>query len=304
LTAEDNVGNISDDTVTGPVTVDLEVPLVGNINCPSGTAELSFEVSWSATDPGSGLRSSDPYSVSYKVDDGGWQDWITGTSAEMATFGPDSPVTVEYEHLYCFLMRAVDKAGNVQYTPGNDCTHVSEDYVHPMQKVFLPIIMAPDPNWGFELGDFTRWQHGGELPQSVLEGTPHSGQYSARLGKPGYPCNDGVPIGSAWLRRSITVPSSGSPILSFWYRIYTQDQNPSVPWEYDYFAVNINASEVFTDSNTTQTSDCTMYDLGWKEGTVSLIPYTGQTIDITFYNYNRPDADFNTYTYVDDVSVQ
>jgi hypothetical protein len=307
LTAEDNAGNISDDTVTGPVVVDLEAPQVNNVNCPSATGQLSFPVSWSATDPGSGLGSTDPYSVSYKVDGDPWQSWITATSATMATFGPTSPVTVEYEQTYCFHMRAVDKAGNVESTSGSDCTVVSETL--KLEQVFLPIIMAPDQNWGFELGNFTYWQHGGQLAQSVSTAMPHSGSYSALLGSPSYACNYGVPVGSAWLRRSVTVPSSGSPTLSFWYRIYTQDKNTGLSDQYDLFAVYINGSQlVVKDANISDPYGCSMTppykNLGWKPVNFSLDAYKGQTIEITFYNYNRPDRYYNTYTYVDDVSVQ
>jgi hypothetical protein len=302
LTAEDNVGNISDDAVTGPVVVDLEPPQAV-VDCPPSTTEESFTVNWSATtDLGAGLRSTDPYSVSYQVDGGEWQDWIIATSAVTAIFGPDSPVTVEYGHTYCFRLRAVDKAGNVTYTNGDDCTVALDP---GLQKVFLPVLMVPDPNWDFETGDFASWDHGGQLPQSVSTAMPYCGNYSALLGKPGYPCNNGVPIGSAWMSRSVEVPSSGSPFLSFWYRIYTQDRNPSEPWKYDYFAVSINGNEVFKDSNTDLPTDCTTYDLGWREGIVYLGTYTaGQIIEITFYNYNRYDNNYNTYTYVDCVSVQ
>jgi len=241
--------------------------------------------------------------VWYNVDSGGWQSWITATSATMATFGPTSPVTVAYEHTYCFRMRAVDKAGNVQYTSGSDCTEVSE--IYKSGQVFLPIIMAPDQNWGFELGHFTYWQHGGQLAQSVSTAMPYSGSYSALLGSPSYACS-GVPVGSAWLRRSVTVPSGGSPTLRFWYRIYTQDKNSTLGDIYDLFAVYINGSDlVVKDANTTQPEGCaTTHILDWEQVVFPLDAYKGQTIEITFYNYNRPDKWFNTYTYIDDVSVQ
>jgi hypothetical protein len=307
LTAEDNAGNISDDAVTEePVVVDIEYPQV-DVDCPTDTGDFSFVVDWSATtDQGpSGLRSTDPYSVSYRVDGGDWQDWITATSAVTATFGPDSPVTVEYSHTYCFRMRAVDKAGNVAYTDGGACTEVSEAYGPAVEKVFLPLVIAPDPNWGFELGNFTNWQHGGQLARSVSKAKPHSGSYSALLGSSGYSCS-GVPIGNAWLRRSLIVPSSGSPTLSFWYRIYTQDKNSALSDQYDLFAVYVNGSvEVVRDANTTDSYGCgTLNDLGWKQVNFSLDAYKGQTIQITFYVYNRPDKWYNTYVYVDDVSVQ
>jgi hypothetical protein len=306
LTAEDNAGNISDDAATGPVVVDTQAPQ-GSIDCPEGTAEFSFVVDWSATiDQGdAGLRSSDPYSVSYKVDDGEWQDWFTATSAVTATFGPDSPVPVEYEHTYCFHMRAVDKAGNVSEWVEN-CTETIRPEI---KKIFLPIIMVPDPNWGFETGDFTSWEHGGELAQSVSTAVPHSDNYSALLGNPGYKCSGGVPLGSAWLRRTVKVPSSGSPTLSFWYRIVTQDKTSTATLDlYDLFEVRINGSRVFTDANFTVDPDwktCPItYNSEWKPVVVPLDAYKGQIIQITFYNYNRPDKWYNTYTYLDDVSVE
>jgi hypothetical protein len=202
-------------------------------------------------------------------------------------------------------MRAVDKAGNVQYTSGSDCTEVSEIYKKSGQ-VFLPIIMAPDPNWGFELGNFTHWQHGGQLARSVSTAVPYSGSYSALLGSPSYACNNGVPVGSAWLRRTVMVPSGGSPTLSFWYRIYTQDKNSDLGDVYDLFAVYINDSDlVVKDANATEPEGCsTTHILDWEQMVFPLDAYKGQTIEITFYNYNRPDKWFNTYTYIDDVSVQ
>ena len=281
---------------------DTEPPTV-DVDCPALTSEPSFLVSWNGSSdppPASGLKHFD---VQYKIGSGGqWQDWHTNTLLTQDTFGPTSPVIMEDDRTYYFRVRAEDNVSNEQYTDGEDAT----TYRSGVKKVFLPILMAPDPNWGFETGDFTSWQHGGQLAQSVSTAEHHSGNYSALLGSPSYPCN-GVPVGSAWLRRSVTVPSSGSPILRFWYKIHTQDYNPSEPWQYDYFAVKINGSEVLTDSNTIWPADqnnCTTYKFDWTSGVVSLDAYKGQTIEITFYNHNRPDKFYNTYTYIDDVSVQ
>ena len=204
-------------------------------------------------------------------------------------------------------LRAEDNVSNESsYTTGEDCT----TYSSGIKRVFLPILIAPEPNWGFETGDFTNWEHGGQLAQSVSTAMPYSGNYSALLGDPGYDCND-VPVGSAWLRRKVTVPSSGSPTLSFRYRIYTQDRNSTLSDQYDLFAVYINDSIlVVKDANTTYPFGCsTTHDLKWKPVSFPLNAYKGQLIQITFYNYNRAPSGnypekFNTYTYVDDVSVQ
>jgi hypothetical protein len=279
---------------------DTEPPMV-DVTCPDVSSDPSWSVSWSGSDypPASGLKHFD---VQYKVESGDWQDWHTNTLLTQDTFGPNSPVIVEDDHTYYFLMQAVDNVSNEQSTNGEDAT----TYHSGIKKVFLPIIMAPDPNWGFETGDFTNWEHGGVLHTAVTTDEHHSGSYSALLGDPGWDCWLGVPVGSAWLRRNVTVPSSGSPTLSFWYRIYTQDKNSALSDQYDLFALYINGKLVFKNANSTKDAICpgTPYDLDWQHGIVSLNSYKGQTIQIAFYNYNRPDKWYNTYTYVDDVSVQ
>jgi hypothetical protein len=298
VTVYDLLGNAADETFY--YYRDVTPPIV-DVTCPAVSPDPSWSVSWdSSSDPPPNASGLKHFDVQYKVESGVWQDWHTDTLLTQDTFGPTSPIVVQDNTTYCFKVRAEDNVSSESlYTTGEDCT----TYQSGIKRVFLPILIAPDPNWGFETGDFTSWQHGGQLAQSVSTVMPHSGNYSALLGNPDYACYKGVPIGSAWLRRNITVPSSGSPILRFWYRIYTQDQNPSEPWQNDYFAVDINGSEVFKDSNITQYADCTTYDLKWREGIVPLGAYTGQ-IEITFYNYNRPDFHYNTYTYVDDVSVE
>jgi hypothetical protein len=279
------------------------VPPTVTVNCPALTSQPSWDVSWNGQDP-SPASGVNHYDVRYKEgSDGPWQDWHTDTSLTEDTFGPDSPVPVQDGQTYYFQVWAEDNVSNEQY---GEC---ATTYYSGVKKVFLPLVMRP-LCWGFETGDFAGWQHGGELAQSVSTAMPHSGSYSALLGRTNYPC-DNVPVGSAWMSRTLTVPSSGSPTLSFWYRIYTQDYNPSEPWKYDYFAVYINGSDlVVKDANTTQEQGCSpTHDLGWKPVNFSLDAYKGQTIEIAFYNYNRDSTGkypewYNTYTYVDDVCVQ
>jgi hypothetical protein len=279
---------------------DTEPPTV-DVTCPAVSPDPSWSVSWSGSDspPASGLKHFD---VQYKVESGDWQDWHTDTSLTGDTFGPTSPVIVEDDHTYYFRVRAEDNVSNESsYTNGDDKT----TYRSGIKKVFLPILIAPDPNWGFETGDFTSWQHGGQLIQSVSTAEHHSGNYSALLGSPSYRCEGGVPVGSAWLRRNITVPSSGSPILRFWYKLYTQDKNTDPVSEvYDFFAVYINGSQVLKAANTTDNYGCSTLNELEDQPIVSLNGYQGKTIQIAFYVYNRPDGWYNTYVYVDDVSVQ
>jgi len=281
---------------------DKESPMV-DVTCPPASSDPSWSVSWNnSSDPPPNASGLKHFDVQYKVESGGWQDWHTGTLLTQDTFGPDSPIHVQDNTTYCFRVRAEDNVSNESsYTTGEDCT----TYHSGIKKVFLPILVAPNPNWGFETGDFTNWQHGGQLVQSVSTAEHHSGNYSALLGSPSYDCRGGVPVGSAWLRRSVTVPSSGSPTLSFWYKIFTQDKNSALSDQYDLFAVYVNGGLLWKDANTSDPYGCgTLKELEWRPGTISLNDYKGQTIPIAFYVYNRPDGWYNTYVYVDDVSVQ
>ena len=291
---------------------DITPPTV-DVTCPPVSPDPSWSVSWnSSSDPPPNASGLKHFDVQYKVEESGsWQDWHTDTLLTQDTFGPISPIPVQDNTTYYFRVRAEDNVSNESsYTNGEDET----TYQSGVKKVFLPILVAPDPNWGFETGDFTSWQHGGQLAQSVSTATSHSGSYSALLGNPSYPCTN-VPVGSAWLSRSVTVPSSGSPTLSFYYRVFTQDK--TVPEHYDkldLFAVYINGSQLVVEhANITDPPTCAkIYDLcpDWCRVSFSLDAYKGQTIEITFYNYNRADPPFNyperfnTYTYIDDVSIQ
>jgi hypothetical protein len=282
---------------------DTESPTV-DVTCPPVSSDPSWSVSWSGNDsppPASGLKHFD-VQFSEVSSDGPWQDWHTDTDSTEDIFGPNSPVIVEDDHTYYFRVRAEDNVSNESsYTNGQDATL----YHSGIKKVFLPILIAPDPNWGFETGDFTSWQHGGELVQSVSAAEPHSGNYSALLGSPSYNCAGGVPKGSAWLRRSVTVPSSGSPILRFWYKLYTQDKNTDpVSEEYDFFAVYINGNQELIVANTTDNYGCSTLNELEDTPIISLDGYQGETIPIAFYVYNKKDGWYNTYVYIDTVSVE
>jgi hypothetical protein len=174
--------------------------------------------------------------------------------------------------------------------------------------VYLPFVVtsyraSPIINGGFEEG-WTGWTHGGELSQTVTSTSPHSGNYFALLGSPDYPCRD-VPVGRAWMEQTVVVPSTGSPKLSFWYRIFTYDRNRYLSNTYDLFDVKINGVRVFADMNTTEPYGCQdpAIDLGWRQAIVALSGYRGSCITIRFENWNRPDPHYNTWTYVDDVRI-
>jgi len=173
---------------------------------------------------------------------------------------------------------------------------------------YFPVVMKRYPpiiNGGFEDG-WTGWTHGGELAQTITSTEPYTGHFSALLGYPGYVCQDGVPIGSAWVEQVIDVPSTAHPRLYFGYRIVTQDINPYLKDEYDSFDVRINGNVPFRKANTTLPYGCAPQekrDLGWQSGEIDLTRYAGNSVVIRFLNRNSPDKWYNTWTFVDDVRL-
>ena len=186
-------------------------------------------------------------------------------------------------------------AGNLTNTVNID------DSVHPvLDKTASTSVVVCNPS--FETGDFTCWTHGGELDQSIENG-------SALLGNPDYGCRGGVPLGSAWLKQTISIPSTGSPKLSFLYQVYTQDRRSSTgldPETYDSFDVYINDTLILRDGNTTDNFGCDkpINDLGRKHFVLDLSQYKGQDVTVSFYNVSRYDNWYNTWTKVDDIRVE
>jgi len=173
--------------------------------------------------------------------------------------------------------------------------------------IYLPVVMKcfpPPCNGGFEDG-WTGWTHGGELHQSISSDYPHSGNFSALLGDPAYNCENGVPEGSAWIEREVSIPSTVSPTLLFWYRIFTHDLNANLVDEFDSFDVEIDGVRVFRaadDVNYDYGCDQPAKDLGWQRGEVSLSAYRGKEVTIRF-KIRSTDGWFNTWTYVDHIQV-
>jgi hypothetical protein len=301
----DNIGE------SDPVTtyVDTVPPQGAAITAPTYTENVSFTVSWSATD-GSGAVT---YDVQHRRDDQAcWTGWLTDSDIISRVFTVTSQ-TVAEGHNYAFRMLARDAFENE-----------SDWVIHTVRVgrywMFLPVILLDYPppvveNGDFETGDFTGWQHGGELDQSIETDEPHTGDYSALLGNPQYP-EDGVPEGSAWISQAIQVPESGTPILSFWYRMFTYDVMWSDYYQsyYDYLEVELKDTSgntlehLLRDGFTGSWQPNTLHDLGWRNFTADLSAYCGQTVRIRFANHNTggrtDDPRFNTYTYLDDIAVQ
>jgi hypothetical protein len=180
------------------------------------------------------------------------------------------------------------------------------------QKAYLPIVLKDYPpppenrvlNPGFESG-LTSWTPAGsgQLAPASIGSPRHSGGGSAVLGWMNAPCRSD-PHGDSSLSQNVQVPNSGAPTLSLWYRILSYDR--LVGDKYDWFGVYINGALVWYTGriSSTPVTSCalTPADTDWQQFVYDLSAYAGQTVQLRLVNHTSNDW-YNTWTYVDDVSV-
>ncbi len=271
------------------------VPPTVEVQSPDVTNDLSWQVSWSGIDPepGSGIAT---YDIQYRVDTGMWTDWLTATTETAAIFGPAAPVEVQYEHAYSFRVLVTDLTGNTSVY--SDIASTKVEY----RQLYLPLVLRNFPpivpNGGFEDG-WTGWQHGGELAQSISTADVYEGTYAARLGSPSYACTSGVPVGSAWLEKTISIPDEWVSTLRIYYRIWSEDKLDGDL--YDRFQILMNGTRLMADGNQTGIFDCTNppQSAGWEYFDIDVLAYRGLDITLRLENLSTPDGWYNTWTYVD-----
>ncbi len=142
-------------------------------------------------------------------------------------------------------------------------------------------------NGGFENGTSPWVQSSANGYQLIDTTRPHTGSYSAWLG--GYNnANDTI-------YQTITVPTNGT--LTYWWYMTTQET--SHPW--DYLRV-----QLYTTGGTLITTLRTWNDGSganlWRQDTISLASYAGQTVRLRFNN--TTDSSLTTSFFIDDVSVR
>lgn len=300
------------------------------ITAPKHISATQFLVSWSAEDGTSGIAS---YTVEYSgTAYTAWQKWLTNTTKLSDTF----PVP-ETETDYVFRVTAYDRAGNS--AQDETATHVGISRVY-IPMVVRNYVNIPFQNGSFEDG-WSPWEHRGELAQERVTGPAegiHDGHYAARFGDPTYNNRGGVPVGSARIWQEFSVPDEGTPTVTIWYHIYTHDLvwGPTTLRYYDSFEIYINtvdwddakdpdpadprrkarcrdnlgvpdtsqAGLVFCDGKLEDsTGTGPPADLGWHSVTLDLSAFKGEVITLYIATFNRVDGWFNTWTYVDDITV-
>jgi hypothetical protein len=126
----------------GTIILDTAAPSAST-GCVATTSQRSFPVSWVGSDATSGIA---VYDVQYRVGPGGtWVTWFDDTTTTSATFGPSSPVTVEYNQTYYFRARALDNAGNLgAYAPVGGCATLVE-----LHYLYLPLMLRHYSTMGY-----------------------------------------------------------------------------------------------------------------------------------------------------------
>ncbi|MBP1231564.1 PKD repeat protein [Arthrobacter sp. PvP102] len=154
-------------------------------------------------------------------------------------------------------------------------------------------------NGGFESG-LASWTAAGIAPPKPA-GTAHSGSGSALLGV----ASGSEPLGDSSLSQSISVPLTGTSILSFWYQPHTTDavcsgnNRKKCRWDWMEGQVRGSTGGILTTLFKLNSNSGT-----WTRVTADLSPFRGQTVTLWFNVHldGAVPAD-NTWMYLDDVTV-
>jgi hypothetical protein len=279
----------------------------------------------------------------YSTDGGGyWSDWITATCTGLTGTVEPQLVTatgVPFE-------QNGSTRNLIQFRISDVAGHSASSVVHSVSisvpyTFYLPLIAKnythPLLNGDFEViaDDFAAyWERGGALSVTITttlyngEGC-YSNDYCVLLGSPNYPCNN-VPLGYGQVSQTFGVPRTGTPRLSFYYRIFSFDELDNGIYDsFDVYIDNVLDGAppilILRDGSTDEKhdDDCDGSDLddtGWRnspefdlsaisDGSGGTVDYRGKTVQLSFYVYSRelPPRTvgwFNTWVYLDNVQVK
>ena len=194
----------------------------------------------------------------------------------------------------------------------------------PLQQVprdlFLPVVLKsvqldfpPPANLNFETGSFSPWYKqdvGGPLVANVVQNNASvpagcfSGSFLARLGTPGQLAENTIPIGETYFEQRFNVPAGKSQLIfKYWAFSYDIIQGNTTGRSYDKFQVTVDGNPVVIAGNPAGSSDGkTLWQSGCKSFTVPVT--AGKNVILRFSVFNETNFRFNSWAFVDDVSVQ
>lgn len=175
----------------------------------------------------------------------------------------------------------------------------------------------PVSNGNFETGQLSPWRSGGPLlsNQPVRNTIPPlptvkpAGSKSAILGNPelGTGNTGGIPVGSAWITQTVTLPAAGPIYLRFWYRMFSHDTKLSQGQPQDTLDVSFSGALLWQQGNTTGSyGQPTPWDSGWVCAEINLSAAgfaPNQRAPVRFEVFNRRDAYYNTWSWLDDIAI-
>jgi hypothetical protein len=141
-------------------------------------------------------------------------------------------------------------------------------------------------NGDFEAGSLSGWTATGQT--AVVSSGAHGGTYAARVGSTSASTDSAI-------TQQVALPS-GSPTLSFWYKIVCPD---SITYDWASVQVKSTAGAVLATplANTCSNSG------SWVQATASLSQWAGQTVVLSFNNHDDNYASDPTYTLYDDITI-
>ncbi|MGW4378738.1 M4 family metallopeptidase [Kitasatospora sp. NPDC004531] len=147
----------------------------------------------------------------------------------------------------------------------------------------------PNPGNALTNGDFeqgaTGWTQSANDITNSNQQTPHGGSWYAWM--MGY----GSAASETLSQSNIAVPAGGTPKLTFWLKVTTQETGSTA---YDTLKVTANGATLATYSNANASA-------GYVQKTVDLSAYRGQSVNLQFAG--QEDASLSTVFLLDDVSV-
>lgn len=129
----ENEQPIDPNGVQALTTIDRRPPVV-SFTPVAGIGNPRFTVQWAGVDPAPGAGVA-RYDIQVRVDNGPWQDWLTGTTETSRVYDG------AFSHVYSFRGRAVDQVGNQGAYPAAAQLYVGvldrDLFTHPIRLPWL-----------------------------------------------------------------------------------------------------------------------------------------------------------------------
>jgi hypothetical protein len=339
-TGVDRVGNLAAQTFS--YAPDLVSP-TSRVTATVGTSlgGQTIPLHFGAADTGAGVREVALFYKTDQAGSA-WSLWpsvaLDTQSGLFAFIPPVRPLTGAIT--YYFNSRAIDRVGNAEIQRTTADTAVTVYPFHVSMPAITRNYISFS-NGSFEQGWGNWAATTGAFPASRVQGQTHgAGVWSALLGSPAFKGSGDVPTGHSSVWQTFSVPPSGTPNgaaprLTLWYHVLTYDMvfGYQTARYYDSFEIYVNQDPavgdvpspadarrqrlcrdhlaqpdttqvglVFCDGGPTRAGNA-LVDLGWRTVTLDLTAFRGQNITLYLANYNRVDGYYNTWTYVDDMSI-